>query len=247
MTKQIPSLKEQFQNENLDFFKEKKHILSAMNETILYNHILDLVEMSENIEFLSYIFENQDRIDVSYYNNKFIRSAMIQNNLEVVKYLLNHKDFQYDANYQEAFMACCAIENLDIIKYIIDNKKIKITDNKILFLLIRKDKVVIFDYLLKNVNFNITDNNHFLLLNTCRIKKFNYLNLLINHSKYLFLKPYLSNICIDKAKNDDFYLFNILYQIKEFQKSIDLYFINNWERRHDDFKKYLISNKMKSF
>ena len=247
MTKQIPSLKEQFENENLDFFKKKKHILSSMNETILYNHILDLVEMSKNIEFLSYIFENQDRIDVSYYNNKFIRSAIIQNNLEVVKYLLNHKDFQYDSNYQEAFIAGCVIENLEVIKYIVDNKKIKITDNKILFLLIRKDKIVIFDYLLRNVNFNITDNNHFLLLNTCRIKKFNYLNLSINHNKYLFLKPLLSDICLDKAKNEDFYLFNILYQIKEFQKSIDLYFINNWERRYDDFKKHVISNRMKSF
>tara|TARA_Y100000034_G_scaffold50613_1_gene62342 strand:+ start:8105 stop:8848 length:744 start_codon:yes stop_codon:yes gene_type:complete len=247
MTKQIPSLKEQFENENLDFFKEKKHILNSMNETILYSHILDLVEMSKNIEFLSYIFENQDRIDVSYYNNKFIRSAIIQNNIEVVKYLLNHDNFQYDSNYQEAFIAGCSIGNLDIIKYIIENKKINITDNTILFLLIRKDKYVIFDYLLKNVDFNVTENNHFLLLNTCKIKKFNFLNSLINHSKYLFLKPHLSNICLDKVKNEDFYLFNILYQIKEFQKSIDLYFINNWARRHDDFKKYLISNKIKSF
>lgn len=247
MTKQIPSLKEQFENENLDFFKEKKHILSSMNEIILYNHILDLVEMSKNIEFLSYIFENQDRIDISYYNNKFIRSAMIQDNIEVVKYLLNHNNFQYDSNYEEAFISCCAIENLNTIKYIIDNKKINITDNKILFLLIRKDKYVIFDYLLKNVDFNVTENNHFLLLNTCKIKKFNFLNSLINHNKYLFLKPHLSNICLDKVKNEDFYLFNILYQIKEFQKSIDLYFINNWARRYDDFKKYVISNRMKSF
>lgn len=247
MTKEIYQIKYAFNNKDIQFFKDKPHILEVIEEDNLYNYILTIIKNSEDVEFFNYIIENQNNISISYNNNKFIKLAVIENKTDFVKYLINHKDFVFDGNYIDAFNACCALNQTENITYIVDNKKINISDTDALFIFLKKNNIEFFDYLLKNTNINPTLNNHLLLFDICRNKKMSFFNSLINSKSYLFLKPYFNDICLNKLKTEDLYLFYILHDIKDLQKDINEYFQKHYSYKYDIFKKNIISTKMKSF
>lgn len=247
MKKQIYRLKDAFDNEDIQFFEDRPHVLEVINSDSLYSYILTIIEKTNNIEFFKYIIENQNHIPVSFDDNRFIKTSIIKNKFEFVKYLINHKDFIFDDHYISAFNTSCALNQLKTIKYIVDNKKINISNTDSLFVALKRNNIEIFDYLLKNTNINPTLNNHLLLFDICRSEKMNFLNSLINHKLYLFLKYYFNDICLYKLKKQDLYLFYMLYDITSLQKDINEYFRKHYSSKYDIFKKNIISNKMQSF
>lgn len=247
MKNKIYRLKDAFDNEDIQFFEDRPHVLELVKKDNLYNYIIVMIENSKNIDFFKYIIENQNEISVSYNDNRFIKAAIIKNKFEIIKYLINHKDFISDDHYISAFNASCALNQMETIKYIVENNKINISNTDSLFVSLKRNNIELFDYLLKNTKTDPTLQNNLLLFDICRSKRMNFFNSLINHKSYLFLKPYFNDICFDKLKTKELYLFYILYDIQSLQKDINEYFRKHYSSKYDIFKKNIISNRMKSF
>lgn len=201
------------------------------------------------------IYSNIDIIDVLLNNNKShdyinykdlnqynaLTHACIRGDFEIVKLLLNYGADPYSVNKMKSNILYFSIYNLDILKYFIENYKdldINLNYNdengntfmckhkNILNLIIKIDKIDVFEYIIKNTNINvnmyyITESSTMntiltnILKKKCKISdKLKYLEILLSTNKYeIFNKDiykYMHTIIIHINN-----IFNILYKMRD--------------------------------